>query len=267
MSDLSEIDEWPVDHVAAAIVRRGVVTTRGDIDRPFPLASLTKLITALAVLVAHEEGTLSTESIATEHGATVGDLLAHAGGIAPDGMRAISPPRTRRIYSTAAYDKLAHQLAVSSAMSHTTYIQQAVLQPAGMDSTIVDGPAGSGAIGTVRDVLRLIRCWSQPVIVSPTTLDLATSTHLPQLSGVLPGYGRQSPNPWGFGPEIRGSKSPHWTGSLNSPTTFGHFGRSGTMMWIDRDADVSLVALTDREFGPWAMDAWPKLSDSAILGV
>ena len=29
------------------------------------------------------------------------------------------------------------------------------------------------------------------------------------------------------------TKSPHWTGSHNSPQTYGHFGQGGTMLWID----------------------------------
>jgi CubicO group peptidase (beta-lactamase class C family) len=81
---------------------------------------------------------------------------------------------------------------------------------------------------------------------------------------VLPGYGAMSPNPWGLGLELRGSKHPHWTPPEASPDTFGHFGRAGTMLWVDPDAAVACVALSDREFGPWAATAWPKLG-SAVL--
>jgi CubicO group peptidase (beta-lactamase class C family) len=86
----------------------------------------------------------------------------------------------------------------------------------------------------------------------------------PGLRGVLPGFGSQNPNDWGLGFEIRGSKEPHWTGTTNSPATFGHFGQSGTMFWIDPAAQLGLVALTDRSFGPWAADAWPRLSDAVL---
>ena len=51
----------------------------------------------------------------------------------------------------------------------------------------------------------------------------------------------------------------------NSPRTFGHFGGSGTFLWVDPEADVALACLTDRDFGPWALEAWPALSD-AVLG-
>jgi len=86
----------------------------------------------------------------------------------------------------------------------------------------------------------------------------------PGLRGVLPGVGRMDPCDWGLGFEIRGRKSPHWTGSRNSPATFGHFGRSGTFLWVDPEAGLALVGLTDREFGPWALDAWPALSDAVL---
>jgi len=262
MIDLSEIDDWPVDTVAAAVIHTGTVSTRGDVSRRFPLASLTKLITALAVLVAHEEGTTSLDLVITDSGATVADLLAHAAGIAPDDPKSIVEPRTRRSYSTAAYDLLAEHVGHAAGIPFFDYAREAVLQPAGMTLTELTGSAGSGAIGSVSDMIRLTACWREPILLSSDTLALATSVHLPELSGVLPGFGRRQPNPWGLGPEIRGSKSPHWTGSLNSVDTFGHFGRSGTMLWIDPASETTLIALCDREFGPWAAAAWPILSDS-----
>jgi CubicO group peptidase (beta-lactamase class C family) len=50
----------------------------------------------------------------------------------------------------------------------------------------------------------------------------------------------------------------------NSPTTFGHFGGTGTFLWIDPVAELGLVVLTDRDFGSWALDAWPRLSDEVL---
>jgi CubicO group peptidase (beta-lactamase class C family) len=84
---------------------------------------------------------------------------------------------------------------------------------------------------------------------------------------VLPGFGRQSPNDWGLGVELRDTKSPHWTGASNSPETFGHFGQSGTMLWIDPIAGAALVCLTNRAFGRWATTAWPALSDAVLAQV
>ena len=64
--------------------------------------------------------------------------------------------------------------------------------------------------------------------------------------------------------EIRDAKTPHWTGSINSPRTYGHFGQSGTLFWVDPDARLGLVALTDRDFGDWARAAWPELADAVL---
>ena len=89
----------------------------------------------------------------------------------------------------------------------------------------------------------------------------------PGTKGVLPGYGHQNPNDWGLGFEIRDCKSPHWTGGSSSPRTFGHFGQSGTFLWIDPDAGrrgAACVALTDRAFGPWAVEAWPAFTDAVL---
>src|SRR5581483_3532013 len=101
----------------------------------------------------------------------------------------------------------------------------------------------------------------------PSTLQDATSLQYPGLRGVLPGFGAQEHNDWGLGFELRGTKSPHWTGSANSQATFGHFGLSGTMVWIDPHAQVGLVALADREFGDWAKQAWPALSDAVLAAL
>jgi CubicO group peptidase (beta-lactamase class C family) len=74
----------------------------------------------------------------------------------------------------------------------------------------------------------------------------------------------QDPCDWATGFELKSTKSPHWTGSGNSPVTFGHFGQAGTMFWVDPVAQLGLVALADRAFGPWSAQAWPALSDAVL---
>ena len=69
---------------------------------------------------------------------------------------------------------------------------------------------------------------------------------------MVPDLGSYDPNPWGLGFEIKGAKVPHWTAPGGSPRTFGHFGGSGTFLWVDPDARLACVVLTDREFGAWA---------------
>jgi CubicO group peptidase (beta-lactamase class C family) len=92
----------------------------------------------------------------------------------------------------------------------------------------------------------------------------ATTVAFPGLRGVLPGVGRFDPLDWGLGFELRDGKTPHWTGTRNSPGTFGHFGASGAFLWVDPDARLGLACLPERPFGPWALNAWPALSDAAL---
>ena len=86
----------------------------------------------------------------------------------------------------------------------------------------------------------------------------------PGLRGVLTGFGRQDPLDWGLGFELRDAKSPHWTGSRNSPSTFGHFGGSGSFLWVDPEAGLACAVLSGREFDAWARDAWPAFSDAVL---
>lgn len=265
MAALDLLDDWPVDHAAATVVVAGVVTdTTGDVDAVFALASITKLITAMATLVAHEEGTLPLDEPVTAAGATTADLLAHAAGLAPDTPDQMTDPHRRRIYSTSAYDAIAAAVATRSAMPFREYAALAVLDPLGMTATVLDGSAGAGARSSVRDLTALVGAWRAPVLVDSSTLTRAITPHRGELAGVLPGYGRHDPNPWGLGPEIRGHKDPHWTGDANSPRTYGHFGQAGTCLWIDPEPDVALIALTDRPFGDWAIAAWPPLANAVL---
>ena len=80
----------------------------------------------------------------------------------------------------------------------------------------------------------------------------------------MPGFGRVDPCDWGLGFELKGTKSPHWTGTTNSPETFGHFGGSGTFLWVDPVAGVAAAALTDRDFDSWAKEMWPPFADAVI---
>jgi len=116
----------------------------------------------------------------------------------------------------------------------------------------------------LEDVVALARELQQPTLVAPETLDELTSVQFPGLGGVLPDVGRFDPNDWGLGVELRDAKQPHWTGTHNSGRTFGHFGGSGTFFWIDPAVGLACACLTDREFGAWALEAWPRLSDAVL---
>lgn len=285
MQALDGVGRWPVGTAAVGVLTSGpsagpaVAGTTGPRSRPFAWASVTKPVTALAVLVAVEEGTLGLEQPAGPPGSTVRHLLAHASGLGPDPgpggperARPLAEPGRRRIYSNTGYEVLAEVLARSSGLSFAEYLTGAVLEPLGMGGTSIRAdeerglPSGSaaGLTGPLVDLLAFAAELLVPTLVSRETLDLATSVAFPGLAGVLPGFGRFDPCDWGLGVELRDGKPPHWTGTANSPATFGHFGQSGSFLWVDPAAGVACAGLSDRMFGPWAAQAWPDLADAVL---
>ena len=243
----------------------GVAVTTGAVDAGLPLASVTKPLVAYAVLVAVEEGSLALDAaLDADAGTSLRHLLAHASGMAPDERTLVAPPATRRIYSNAGFEIVGDLLAEATGLTIAEYLREAVLVPLAMDATSLDGSPASGAVSSAADLARFATELLTPTLIAATTLEEATTVQLPGLDGVLPGFGRQSPNDWGLGFELRDAKRPHWTAPTGSPRTFGHFGRSGTFLWIDPDARVGCVYLGDADFGPWAIDAWPAFN-AAVL--
>lgn len=268
MAALDALDDWPVPAAAAAVIGpAGVLATHGDTERVFALASVTKPLVARAAQVAIEEGVVELATPAGPPGATVRHLLAHASGFALLNDRVLAKPGTRRIYSNYGFAVLAQTIECESGIEFARYLTEAVCEPLGMGATRLDGgaaEAGYGATSTVADLAAFARELLRPATVSPQLHAEATSVQFPGLDGVLPGYGSQRPNDWGLGFEIRDSKSPHWTGSRNSARTYGHFGQAGGFIWVDPDADLGLVVLTDRDFGDWALNLWPEISDRVL---
>jgi len=241
----------------------GELGRRGDSSRVFRWASVSKPVVALAALVAAEEGTIDLDEPAGPPGSTIRHLLAHASGLPPEGTTPIARPGERRIYSDQGFDVLGEVLAARAEMAFADYVDAAVLKPLGLAARF-EGRPGSGLRGSLDDLLAVGRELLAPTLVSAETLAEATAVAFPGLVGVLPGFGRQEPNDWGLGFELRDRKSPHWTGARNSELTFGHFGRSGGFLWVDPEAAVALGCLTDLTFGDWAVKAWPPLSDAVL---
>jgi CubicO group peptidase (beta-lactamase class C family) len=264
---LQRIDDWPAPNAAAAVVRSAdLAAIHGASDREFRWASVTKLVTALAALVAAEEGVIDLDEPAGPEGSTVRHLLAHASGLPFEPGAPTGTPGKRRIYSNVGFETLAEHIAERAEMPFEQYLAAGVLRPLGMRAEL-RGSAASELHGSLDDLILLARELQQPTLVAPETLAEATTVQFPGLAGVLPDLGRMDPNDWGLGFELRDAKSPHWTGTHNSPRTFGHFGGSGTFLWVDPDAGVALGVLTDLDFGDWAKDAWPRLSDAVLEGL
>ncbi|WP_187363800.1 serine hydrolase domain-containing protein [Streptomyces piniterrae] len=266
MQSLRMIENWPVPTAAAAVVRADgtVAGTCGPLEHRFPLASVTKPLAAYAALLAVEEGAVELDEPAGPEGATVRHLLAHTSGLAFDEQRTMAEPGTRRLYSNTGFEALGDHIAKATDIPFAQYLHEAVLEPLGMTATELPGSPAKDGVSTVADLIRFAAELQAPRLLAPQTLAEATSVAYPGVTGVLPGYGHQKPNDWGLGFEIRDGKSPHWTGASSSPRTFGHFGQSGTFLWVDPDARAACVALTDRAFGPWAIEAWPVLTDAVL---
>jgi CubicO group peptidase (beta-lactamase class C family) len=264
---LRQIDDWTARTVGAGVVRDGdPVVVHGPRDRILRWASVTKLVTALAALVAAEEGVIDLDEPAGPEGSTVRHLLAHASGLPFEPGAPTGRAGQRRVYSNLGFETLAEHIAGRAEMPFVDYLTAGVLRPLGMSAEL-RGSAASELHGTLDDILVLARELQAPTLVAPETLAEATSVQFPGLAGVLPDFGRMDPNDWGLGFELRDEKSPHWTGSRNSPRTFGHFGGSGTFLWVDPDARVALGVLTDLDFGDWAKEAWPRLSDAVVAAI
>lgn len=268
MAALGLTASWPVPDVSAAVLRAGtVVDTIGDVERIQRLASLSKPMSAWAILVAVEEGVVTLDQPVGQPGCTLRHLLAHAGGYPFDGETPIAAPEITRIYSNAGFSLAARAVEGAADMLFADYLDEAVFQPLGMTDTALRGSAAHGVRSDLVDTCRFVAEVMAPTLIDASTAADAERIQYPSLAGIVPGVGRYEQCPWGLGFEIRGGKQPHWTGTSNSPRTFGHFGGSGTMFWIDPERDLALVALADRDFDEWATDAlrlWPQLSDAVI---
>ena len=265
MRAFGEVELWPADNVAVGVASlHGELGVRGERDRVFRWASVTKLLTAYACLVAVEEGAISLDEHAGPPGSTFRHLLAHASGLPfePQGPP-IARPGVRRIYSNAGFETLAEAVAARTEMPFGEYLNAAVLRPLGL-STELHGSPASDLRGSLDDLLVFGRELLAPSLVAPETLAEATAVQFPGLAGVLPGVGRFDPLDWGLGFELKDGKDPHWTGTRTSPRTFGHFGGSGTFLWVDPELGVACACLTDLDFGAWALEAWPRLSDAIL---
>src|SRR5919109_3628112 len=130
---LRQIDGWPVEFAAAGVADPdGQTSTRGDTSRVLRLASISKPIAALAVLVAAEEGVVDLDEPAGPSGSTVRHLLAHTSGLPFEGTEPIARPGRRRIYSNEAFRVLAAHVAAAAQMAFEEYVRAAVGEPLGL---------------------------------------------------------------------------------------------------------------------------------------
>jgi CubicO group peptidase (beta-lactamase class C family) len=269
--------DWPVAHGAAAIVSPDGVEQRraGDTDlgRDWEVASVTKLLTAMATLAAIESGHLELDQPVDDRGATVRHLLAHASGLPMSlAQSRRRPVGERRIYSNDGYRLLGEVVADAMGTSFSGWLASSVLEPLEMGGTRLhegwglEADPAAGAISTLADLTRFARCLLDrgAPVVGRELFDQATSVQFPGLAGLVPGVGRFDPCDWGLGFELRDAKRPHWMGERRSAASFGHFGASGCFLWVDPAVPLAVAGVSDRDFDDdrWAMTTWPAWSDA-----
>ena len=257
-------DAWPVAESSIAVVYSGGVETHGDMNRRQRIASVSKPLSAYAVLIAVEEGSVHLDDPVGQTGCTVRHLLAHAGGYPFFGAAPVGKPATKRIYSNTGFDMLAQHVEHSTGIAFVEYLDDAVFAPLGMHHSALEGSCAKDVHSTAHDLVQFVNELRSPTLIAHETYMEAIMPVFPELAGVVPGLGSYDPCPWGLGFEIRGHKSPHWTSSRNSSSTFGHFGGIGTFMWIDPVADAACVMIAEREFDEWGLQYWPAFNDEVL---
>ena len=275
--DLDLRMDWPVGRAGVVVVspsgtERAFIGEVGG-GEEFAVASVTKLMTTLAVLAAVEGGRLGLDQPVPEagEGVTLRHLLAHAAGLPFEPTGGRRPPGTRRIYSNVGFRVLAEAVADAVGTTFGAWLASSALDPLGMTATrlvtrrgVEEDPA-AGATSTLDDLERLARCLLDrgAPVVGRELFDEAASVQFPGLAGLVPGVGRFDPCDWGLGFELHDGKRPHWMGDRRSAAAFGHFGASGCFLWVDPDAELACAAVSDRHFDDdrWAMATWPAWSD------
>ena len=255
-----------LDFATAVIVvdAADAVATYGDPDAVYPWASVSKLASSYACLIAVDAGAVSLDDPAGPEGSTLRHLLSHASGLPFDGPAPIAAPGSKRVYSNTGIELAAAHVERAVGMPFAQWLGEKVLDPLGMDTAELAGSPAHAMRGAAVDLAELARGVLNRALLSAELFEQATHVVFPGLPGVVPGYGRHKNCDWGLGFEIRDHKTPHWTGHNNSPATFGHFGMSGSFLWVDPQAHLGAVFLGEREFGDVHKGIWPDLNDRIL---
>lgn len=261
---LALLDEFGVDAAAIVLGADGERARRGDVHRMRPWRSVTKALTGVACTLAVQEGAVTLDDPAGPPGSTLRHLLCHASGLFYESDRVLQAPGRRRHYSNFGIDEAARHVERALGRPFEDWAHERVIEPLGMESLLWEGSASVGAHSPLEDLALLAAEILRPTLLEERWHRELTRAQLPELIGIMPGFGKQTPNPFGLGLEIRGTKSPHWTGVRNSPDTVGHFGMRGTAFWVDPDAQLALVVGTDLDFCDAHRQIMPRLSDAVL---
>jgi len=248
---------WP-EGSAAIVVRRHEgrlvdVASVGDESVVRPWASISKLAVAVAYGIEVDWGTHSYEETVRASGRMALEHLSHATGFGLEEGDPRVEPMTKRVYSNYAVDLLVEHVVEDA--SAADWLNNRIFSGLGMTSTSLVGRPSAGVEGSTRDLATFLKCFLLGSLLGESTLTRILTPYGPSLAGIVPGWGRFDPCPWGLGPELRGAKE-HWMGDWPA-TAAGHFGQSGALALFDRSEGIGVVATSPEPFGPWAVDLWP----------
>ncbi len=106
-------------------------------------------------------------------------------------------------------------------------------------------------------------------ILSPASVASMSRVQNPNL-GVWDGYHNSYADSWGHGWEVRGVKKGPLYGCLHSPSTFGHSGAGGQLIWMDPEYDLLGVFFSvelgtrENEYHHWSADLFVNMVTAAI---
>lgn len=188
------------------------------------------------------------------------ELLAHCSGLAANEAKILCAPRQKRIYSNFGYELLAAVLEKKTGIEFYTWLHSQVLSPLAITEVSYTASPAWGISGKISDLAIFALEAACPQYLAPSFQSLWFSPFIPNLPGILPGWGHQRDNLWGLGPEIKGDKRPHWLASEFSAESYGHFGQSGSFLWVDPQVKKAGFFLGEQRFGKIHQQLWPKLS-------
>ena len=240
--------------------------TWGDQDKVYPWMSVTKLVTSRTILGAVENGVLDLEQpleqlpgVNEPRPVSVADLLAHRSGLDHEKREFTRDPHSRRVYSNSGYEILGELLSERSGVPFSTWVAEMVFSPLGIKRELRGSPAW-GMHGSLRELLAFAFEAACPHFLSPKLFSAWSRSDGMALPGVVPGYGFHRDNAWGLGCEVRAAKDPHWTLPGSNEQTYGHFGQSGSFLWIDPASRLGAVFLGQEPFGTLHKQLWPQLN-------
>src|SRR5699024_6569544 len=211
MTCLDLLDGFGFEAAAIVLVPEGERARRGDVGRNRPWRSVTKTLTGFGATLAPHEGSSVFEHQPVPPGSALRHLHSHASRYYYESDSTLQAPGLRRHYSNYGIDEAARHVERRLGSDVGDWIREQIAEPLGMDGLEWSGSPSVGAHGALTDLALFAAELLRPTLLEQRWWAEMTGVQFPELVGIMPGFGKQSPNPFGLGIEVRGTKSPHWT--------------------------------------------------------